>query len=109
MSPGLQPHMLTPPLESFWDSIPRPFLTSHALKELNRRNSKHTHKADGSPRCYGIDVGDIATSHQLLKGIDPELQRFARHGGPDLVDTRGVSPLKNCTERMLIKAPSTQT
>lgn len=51
-------------------------LTREALREQNRRSS---------------DLSNIITASALTQSI----QLFARHGGPDLTDLRGVNTLRS--------------
>ena len=59
----------------FYDSLKKVRLTARALREFNRRN--------GLLR----PVRNRLANHQQLS----TLARFARQGGPDLTDLRGVS------------------
>ena len=63
----------TPP--SFWDNLSRQWLTTRTLGEWNRRTA-------------------LAAASDLPPRVDQEdwdLKRFARQGGPDLSEVRGVS------------------
>ena len=67
----------------FYDSRPKLWLTRRALKEFDRRNSLLSWS--GQPVFeIPIDIGNIYDTKQI--------QKFARHGGPDLGDLRAVSP-----------------
>ena len=72
---------------TYWDSLSKLWLTRRALDELNRRNRQRA-----SPVRIAIarnlDLGDEPT---LSKNLLKNLKSFARHGGPDLRDLRGVS------------------
>lgn len=80
MSPSKQPekrprlpndvHNFSP---EFYDRLPKIWLTRRALRELNYRN-----------RTRRIEIP--TTHYETL----PSLSRFARQGGPDLKDIRGV-------------------
>ena len=59
---------------AFWDSLSKLWLTRRALREFNRRN----------------DAAAKAGHYQLDNTRAPSIKRFARHGGPDLGDLRGV-------------------
>lgn len=61
---------------AFWDNLSKVWLTRNALRELDRRNQKSTPNA---------------TLSQVQSLIPLTLQRYARQGGPDLSDLRGVS------------------
>jgi hypothetical protein len=67
------PHR-TPP--EFWDNLSRVPLCRRALREFDRRTVR--------PVTPKLPVPSV------VKG---DLKRFARHGGPDLRDIRGVSPV----------------
>lgn len=60
---------------SFWDDLSKVWLTTRALRELDRRNKHRPATPEAS--------GRFATK---------DLARFARQGGPDLRRLRGVSP-----------------
>jgi hypothetical protein len=65
----------TPP--EFWDNLSRVPLCHRALREFNRRAVR---RAAPKPLVWSVVERD------LIK----QLKRFARHGGPDLQDIRGV-------------------
>ena len=70
----------------FWDNLSKQWLTRRALRELNRRNSttQPSHpKATAGGHCANIP--------KLVKESGRGLARFARQGGPNLFDLRGVS------------------
>lgn len=58
----------------FWDALSSISLSHRALQELDRRNSIHTSQP--------------TPAHKPSEG---DIRRFARHGGPDLADIKGVS------------------
>lgn len=64
----------------FYDSLSKVWLTRRALKELARR----TRQAD-SPQRTPSAPRPVSRPSTLK-----QIQRFARHGGPDLRDLRGV-------------------
>lgn len=69
-------------LPGFWDelsSISTIFVTRRALKELDRRNTLLSAGYLGRQSTSNSFAGDI--------------KRFARHGGPDLLDLRAVCRL----------------
>jgi len=68
------------PPPAFWDSLSKVWLTRRALRELDRRNQSESraHASAPAPRP------DRQFSRRKA------LQRFARHGGPELGDLRGV-------------------
>ena len=72
---------------TYWDSLSKLPFTRGALKELNRRN-----RETASPVRAGIiRRPDLSREPAALKNCPSQLKRFARHGGPDLRDLRGVS------------------
>lgn len=58
----------------FYDRLSKIWLTTRALRELDRRNRLSRKER---PRNYDRSL--------------PSLSRYARHGGPDLTEIRGVS------------------
>lgn len=74
---------LRPP--QFWDNLrPSIPLVTAALEELDRRNRKETsHRHPSAPRVHG----------------HVDLQRYARHGGPDLSDLRAGGEMPNSRGR----------
>jgi hypothetical protein len=79
-----------------WDSLSQIWLTSRALRELDRRN-KEAFKASEGGRPPS---GPSASKNSLVS-----LSRFARGGGPDLRELRGVKLLLliihgMCADRM---------
>jgi hypothetical protein len=93
------------PPTAFWDSLSKIWLTKGALRELNRRN---TQSASNQPRlqCRQPVTRNFlaklkrnrrivqSASHFLRHcepGILKDVKRFARNGGPDLSDLKGVS------------------
>ena len=67
---------------AFYDSLSKIYLTRRALKEHDRRES---HRAEIQRPAQPLRQSGIPTDAKAIK-------RFARHGGPDLRDLRGVSP-----------------
>ena len=94
---------------AFWDNLSRVDITKRALKELDRRNTQATLSTPQSlsscsvPRIP-VKQRKIAEQDKSSKPIlTPDkyltryeaidfkaIQRFARHGGPNLLDLRGV-------------------
>ena len=86
---------------AFWDSLTKIWLTKHALKEFNRRNSRPR-----SPCCQARrptirnflaeqrNVRQRISAADFLRNSAPkhlkDVKQFARHGGPDLSDLVGV-------------------
>lgn len=95
-------------LPAFWENLSKIWLTKQALKELNRRNR---HPASSQPRsqyrraCQPVMRNFFAelkrnrrvtqSASDFLRHCEPgtlkDLQIFARNGGPDLSDLKGVS------------------
>lgn len=78
--------------DRFWDTLSKVWLTPRALREFDRRNTAQSleqkYISDWEPWSRKRSFVDISgLSAVALK----ELKRFARRGGPDLVDVRGVS------------------
>lgn len=66
----------------FYDTLSKISLTRRALKELNRRNrASRSHPSLPLPSASALSCTRPSR----------DLGRFARHGGPDLRDLRGVS------------------
>lgn len=72
-----QASALRPP--QFWDNLSRVPLVKAALRELDRRYDRENYEEN-----YGHFIEGFA------QASTPELLRFARHGGPDLSDLRGI-------------------
>ncbi|KAL9009255.1 MAG: hypothetical protein Q9173_005699 [Seirophora scorigena] len=68
-------------IASFWDNLSRLWLTRRALEELGRRTSE--------PVSIERPVHPIIDKATKKKFNLADLQRFARHGGPNLSDLRG--------------------
>jgi hypothetical protein len=85
---------------AYWDSLSKLWLTRRALDELNRRSGKKA-----SPVRPGtIRRLDLGYEADLLKNPPKQLKRFARHGGPDLRDLRGVSLALKMSKSLLISS-----
>jgi hypothetical protein len=65
----------------FYDSLSKVWLTRRALKELDRRTRQANSPQRPAPPSQRKETSQEETSKQ---------KRFARHGGPDLRDLRGV-------------------
>lgn len=64
---------------AFWDSLSKVWLTHNALRELDRRNTQ-------------ISAIQATQSLRPVTSNDgKDIRRFARQGGPDLSELRGVS------------------
>ena len=88
-SPEIRPskksrcHKLHSP--AFYDSLSKVWLTRRALKELDRRTTQIKNELEKpGPTCWQEYQGYIWKK---------QLQRFARRGGPELSDLRGVYPI----------------
>lgn len=80
---------------AFWDNLPKAPLCPSALRELDRRNWLSTQPTSKSTPTSTKRIKRSATRaakvEQLaLKDRAPQLERFARRGGPDLRDLMGV-------------------
>ncbi|KAI5464423.1 hypothetical protein BGZ63DRAFT_421464 [Mariannaea sp. PMI_226] len=74
------------PLPWFWDNLSFIFLTTNALRELDRRNRLNQHALEKAEQTQGAtDQISLQSSPRDLQ----KLKRFARCGGPDLKDLRG--------------------
>ena len=94
-------------LPAFWDNLSKIWLTRHALKELNRRNrqpassqlrSQYRRACQPVTRNFAElkrNRGVTQSASDFLSHCDPgtlkDLKIFARNGGPDLSDLKGVS------------------
>lgn len=96
------------PPAAFWDNLSKIWLTECALRELNRRNSQ---PASSIPRsqyrqaCQPVTQKFLAelkrnrrvtqSASDFLRHCEPgtleDIKLFARYGGPDLSDLKGVS------------------
>lgn len=68
---------------AYWDSLSKLWFTRRALKELNRRNRQTANPTS-------IRRPDRTREPATLENSSSQIKRFARHGGPDLRDLRGV-------------------
>jgi hypothetical protein len=73
---------------AFWDNLSKIWLTKHTLRELNRRNAKPLPYSPPRRALQPVTQNFFAgnCTPETLKSI----KLFARHGGPDLSDLRGV-------------------
>ncbi len=67
-------------IAAFWDSLSKQWLTRGALKELNRRNGRRDGPAITAPE------GRLSLAVHSVG----QVKCFARQGGPDLCDLKGV-------------------
>ena len=100
-------HPLFPP-PHFWDNLSQPFLTKLALQELNRRNAIKSRSQRPPESQYRRPYTRCAVAasressplpaHEFYQQTSPsdraQIRRFARNGGPDLKDLRGVGILQ---------------
>jgi len=96
---------LPPP--AFWDNLSKVWLTRRALNELDRRNAQSaSNQSPVQPKVKkprtrsAIREFKHRAQPALPKPVNPyldrgNLQQFARHGGPDLSDLKGVCILSN--------------
>ncbi|KAK3680722.1 hypothetical protein B0T22DRAFT_530482 [Podospora appendiculata] len=92
----------TRPPPFFWDSLPGVPLTENALHELDRRNRERARSARSLSRKPARGpVTRRAAAEPLPRcvPVDPErIRSFARQGGPDLSDLRGLGePASECS------------
>lgn len=91
---------LSPPARSqspsaFWDNLSRVWLTHNALRELDRRNFQRTISEEEDLLVHppANDFLHYCSAQDLR-----EIKRYARRGGPDLCEIRGV-----CSETRLFE------
>jgi hypothetical protein len=78
--------------DQFWNTLSKVWLTPRALQEFNRRNATQSLKqrfASDSER-QPPEKSCVDISHLSAVSLK-NLKRFARCGGPNLADLRGVS------------------
>ena len=108
----VHPNGSQPPAE-FWDNLSKIWLTKRALRELNRRNKQTAARLPKSPYRQQhklVTRSSVAKwqedQRRTVPGEDTVSDRspgvrnikiFARHGGPDLSDLKGV-----CTTEHLL-------
>ena len=68
---------------TFWDNLSKIWLTRRALDELDRRNSQVATPSTLVPP-------DRSSHRSFSRDTAADVRIFARHGGPDLSDLRGV-------------------
>ena len=83
--------------DRYWNTLSKVWITPRALREFDRRNAAQ----DLEQRCT-LDLelrsregSSIDTSHLSTASLE-SLKRFARRGGPSLVDLRNVSQTMPC-------------
>jgi hypothetical protein len=69
---------------AFWDCLSKVWLTKRALEEFNRRKARPARPVHPAP-IDQRDWREISNSDRI--------KHFARHGGPELGNLRGVRPL----------------
>ena len=69
----------------FWNRLSKVHLTRGALREFERRTAQD---GSGAPQSPPVPISFLVTSSE---SGPRRLQRFSRHGGPDLTHIRGVS------------------
>ena len=85
---------------AYWDSLSKLWLTRQALDELDRRNRQRASPARTTV-AGDLDLGD---EPDLLRNLSKQLKRFARYGGPDLRDLRGVNLAREISRSLLISS-----
>lgn len=102
---------LFPPAR-FWDSLSKIPLTRNALRELNKRSAKVP--CGLAPRKRrrgrGADLFHQQAAQSLgddLATYSKHIKHFARHGGPDLRDLRGVCECP-CIISLMLTPSSTE-
>lgn len=92
---------------AFWDNLSKIWLTKHALRELDRRNSQSNSVSPRSPHprvhrpITRRALAELKKSRQTTQSATEFLRHCAprclkdinisaRHGGPDLSDLKGV-------------------
>lgn len=83
---------------AYWDSLSKLWFTRRALKELNRRN-----RQAASP--VNIRRPDRSAEPATVENYSSQLKRFARQGGPDLRDLRGVNSAQVVSRLLLTVIP----
>jgi hypothetical protein len=96
----------------FWDDLSKIWLTKYALRELDRRNAKLPQQSLHQQRLHRPVtrkfLAELKKPHKSTQSASNFLRSctaktlkdiwvFARHGGPDLSDLRGVSILGHLT------------
>jgi hypothetical protein len=107
------------PPPAFWDNLSKTWLTKGALRELDRRNAQTIIKSPRSPYQRPVTrtfLAEWKRNHQPTQSVDDyhqptqcadhffrssgrrlleDIKLFARNGGPDLSDLRGVRIVKD--------------
>ena len=106
--PKVHPTTGSQPSSAFWDGLSKTWLTKGALRELNRRNNQAVSSQPRSPyrRARRFVTENffaqlqksrpiVQSASEFLRHCEPgtieNIKRFARIGGPDLSDLKGVS------------------
>ena len=84
---------------AYWDSLSKLWLTRRALRELDRRNRQTANSVRTRITSRPNLSGELASENR-----SSEIKRFARHGGPDLQDLRGVSLTRVIFRPLLIRS-----
>ena len=99
------------PPPAFWDNLSKTWLTKGALRELDRRNAQTIIKSPRSPYQRPVTrtfLVEWKRNHQPTlcadhffhssgRGLLEDIKLFARNGGPDLSDLRGVRIVRDLT------------
>lgn len=88
----------------FWDRLSDTHLTWSALRELSRRKhiAEFNEKAEAAAQIHARRAEALQGRHRVPRRRrmgDPGLARFARNGGPDLTDLRGLVEMEEQTRR----------
>ena len=78
---------------AYWDSLSKRWLTRRALNEVDRRNGQRVSPVERN--------GD---KPRQLRSLSKKLKFFAKDGGPDLCDLRGVSWTYKIARSLLISS-----
>ena len=83
---------------AYWDSLSKLWLTRRALDELDRRNRRKASPVERN--------GD---KPRQLRSLSKQLKSFAKDGGPDLYDLRGVSLVRKVEIAADLGSPVSRT
>ena len=96
------------PPPAFWDNLSKIWLTKGALRELDRRNAQIIVRSPRSP-CRRLVTQPFITKwrrnhrsaddffHSSGRRPLKDIKLFAKNGGPDLSDLRGVRIVRDLT------------
>lgn len=75
---------------AFWDELSKVWFTPRALRELDRRNNADKAKRKKDDSNKKVVKKKHQTAHRAQKITTRLLTQFAKDGGPDLANLRGV-------------------